>query len=212
MSVSFGGGFLPTKLELIRLRRSLEVSRNVYRILEDKREILIRQLDEFIEKASEARAELDEPLMDAYKSMFDAYLTLGPIQTESIASTTPSVIGVVMKPRSVMGIQVPSLEVEKMQVGLTYGFSDSNSALDLASLKFRKIVEVICRAAELENAIFRLAEELKKTQRLINALEYVVIPRYQNAIKFISSTLEEREREDFTKLKIVKRMLERGAA
>lgn len=187
------------------------MSRNVYRILEDKREILIRQLDEFIEKASEARVQLDEPLMDAYKSMFDAYLTLGPVQTEAVASTTPDVISVSMKPRSVIGIQVPSLEIERRQVGLTYGYSDTNSALDFASQKFRKIMEVICRAAELENAIFRLAEELKKTQRLINALEYVVIPRYQNAIKFISSTLEEREREDFTKLKIVKRILERGS-
>ncbi|MEM3126424.1 MAG: V-type ATP synthase subunit D, partial [Candidatus Caldarchaeum sp.] len=89
------------------------------------------------------------------------------------------------------------------------GFLDTTPVFDEAVTKFRNILAPICRVAEVENAIFRLAEELKKTQRLLNALEHLIIPRYQEAIKFISANLEEREREDFVKLKHVKRLMER---
>jgi len=75
----------------------------------------------------------------------------------------------------------------------------------------RKVLPSIFRAAEYENAIFRLAKELEKTQRLLNALEYMIIPRYENSIRYIQATLEEREREEFSRLKHVKKVLEKKA-
>lgn len=208
MSVSFGGKYLPTKLELIRIRRSLQVAQNVYRILEDKRDILVRRLNELIEEAEEARRKLMEPLTKAYDALHESLLIMGPLRLQSIATNVPETVSVRAKSRTIMGINIPTVELDGGKIGLTYGFADTTVSLDEAASMFRELVGVICKAAELENAIFRLAEELKKTQRLLNALQHVVIPRYRDAIKFISMTLEERERDDFVKLKHIKRRFE----
>ena len=208
MSVSFGGKYLPTKLELIRIRRSLQVAQNVYRILEDKRDILVRRLNELIEEAEEERRKLTEPLMKAYDALHESLLSMGPLRLQSIAANVPETVSVKVKSRTIIGINVPVVEMEGGRIGLTYGFADTSVSLDETANMFRELVGTVCKAAELENAIFRLAEELKKTQRLLNALEHVVIPRYKNSIKFISMTLEERERDEFVKLKRIKRKLE----
>ena len=88
------------------------------------------------------------------------------------------------------------------------GFADSNSNLDQATKMMRLVLPRILKAAEYENTILGLARGLEKTQRLINALEYVIMPDYQESIKFISSILEEREREDFARLKHVKKVIQ----
>lgn len=209
MSVSFGGKVLPTKLEMIRLRRSLQVAKSVHRILEDKRDVLIRRLNDLIERAEKEREGIVEPLTRAYSSLFQAYMAMGPTKVEAIASTTPEAVSVSVKEQTIIGIRVPTIEVEERRVGLTYGFADTTAMFDETIRRFSELLPRICRVAEIENAIFRLAEELKKTQRLINALEHLIIPRYIESIKFIASTLEERERDDFVKLKHIKRVLER---
>jgi V/A-type H+-transporting ATPase subunit D len=209
MSVSFGGKFLPTKLELIRIRRSLSVARNVHRILEDKRDVLINKLNEMIEKAEKARIELYTPLREAYNSLSRAYMSIGISTLDTIASTVPETIDLEIRLKTILGVKTPTIDARFTEPPLTYGFKDTNVYLDDAAQNFRKLIPRICEAAEIENTIFRLAEELRKTQRLLNALEHVVIPRYEEAIKFISMTLEEREREEFVKLKHIKGILER---
>jgi len=211
MSVSFGAKVLPTKLELMRIRRSLRVAEAVYKILEDKREILLRRLEELIVEASRARDEVWQPLNDAYHALFNAYLKLGPIKLESIALTTPTQIGADVDTKMILDVKVHSLKM-KINKELTYGFMDTSFNLDEATKKMRDALPFIFKAAEIENAVFSLARELDKTQRLINALEYLVIPTYQENIKYISSSLDEREREDFVRLKHVKRILERSRA
>lgn len=208
MSVSFGGKFLPTKLELIRIRRSLRVAKNVHRILEDKRDILINRLNDMIERAEQARKKLSTPLREAYRSLSRAYMALGISGVDTVAAAVPETIQAEIRLKTVLGIRMPSLEVRFTEPPLVYGFKDTNVDLDDASKRFRSLIPAICEAAEIENTIFRLAEELKKTQMLLNALENIVIPRYMEAIKFISMTIEEREREEFIKLKHIKRSLE----
>ncbi|MCS7110527.1 MAG: V-type ATP synthase subunit D [Candidatus Caldarchaeum sp.] len=209
MSVSFGGKFLPTKLELIRARRSLQVAKSIYRILEDKRDVLVRRLNDLVDVAEEERQKMEQPLRQAYMSLFKSYADMGSMKVESIAATTPPSIEVKVSEKTMLGIRIPTLEIASTKIPLNYGFLDTTSSFDEAVKNFREILDTMCRVAEVENTIFRLAEELKKTQRLLNALEHLIIPRYQEAIKFISSSLEEREREDFVKLKHVKRILER---
>ncbi|MEM0440024.1 MAG: V-type ATP synthase subunit D [Candidatus Caldarchaeum sp.] len=209
MSVSFGGRFLPTKLELIRARRSLQVAKSIYRILEDKRDVLVRRLNDLVDVAEEEREKMEKPLRQAYMSLFKAYAEMGSMKVESIASTTPPSITVNVSEKTILGIRIPTLEIASTKIPLNYGFLDTTASFDEAVRNFREILETMCKVAEIENTIFRLAEELKKTQRLLNALEHLIIPRYQEAIKFISASLEEREREDFVKLKHVKRILER---
>lgn len=199
----------PTRIELIRLKRSLRVAAKVHDILEDKREVLLRRLDEVIEQARKGREEIWTPLTEAYRALFDAYLKMGPLTLESVALTTPVRIDATINIRTIVDVDVPTLQVTEKEVGVTYGFADTNVSLDATTRHMRRLLPTIFKAAEAENAIFRLANELERTQRLINALEYVIIPQYRDSIKFISSTLEERAREDFVKLKHVKRVLER---
>ena len=212
MSVSFGRKFLPTKIELIRIKRSLSVARSVYKILEDKREVLLRRLDELIEQAGKAREDLWTPLSDAYRALFDSYLKLGPLTVESVAATIPKGVELSLKTQRIIDVTVPSVQLKDRPLALGYGFADTSSALDAASLAMRQVLPAILRAAEIENSIFRLASELERTQRLLNALEYIIIPQYEEAVKTISSTLEEHEREEFVRLKKIKRVLERRKA
>ncbi len=209
MSVASSGKVLPTKIGLIQTKRSLRTSRKVYKILEDKREVLLKRLDEMINEAQKSREDMWTPLSEAYRALYDSYLTLGPAKLESIGSSTPPTLDVAVNERTIVSVSVPTMEISQKNVGLTYGFADTNTSLDTATRMMREVLPGILKAAEVENAIFRLATELEKTQRLLNALEYIIIPGYQGTIKFISATLEEREREEFVRLKHVKRILER---
>jgi V/A-type H+-transporting ATPase subunit D len=208
--MSFGRGVLPTKIELIRIRRSLKVAKMVHKILDDKREVLLKRIDEMIEEANKAREDIWAPLEQVYSSVFDAYLSLGTGTLESIASLTPSAMEVDVNVRRIVDVKVPTLQVSTKNIeSLSYGFADTNAAVDKAAKLIKNLLPGICKAAEFENAIFSLAKELERTQRLINALEYVIMPQYDNAIRFITATLEEREREEFVRLKKVKVVLER---
>jgi V/A-type H+-transporting ATPase subunit D len=212
MSVASGSNVLPTKIELISTRRRLQTAVRVKKVLDDKREVLLKRLDEVIQQATAARDKISQPLSDAYLALYDAYLELGPLRLEGTAANTPPIVEADVAVRGIVGVEVPSVRLSEKEVGMTYGFADTSVAVDSASRQMRKVLPSIFRAAEFENAIFRLAKELEKTQHLLNALEYVIIPRYENSIRYIQQTLEEREREEFTRLKHVKKVLERKAA
>lgn len=212
MSVAAAGKVLPTKIELIKTRRSLSTARRVYRVLDDKREVLLKKLDEMIQKAGTAREEIWQPISDAYFALYDSYLRLGPLRLEGIAANTPPVVEADVIVKRIVDVDVPALKLTEKNVNMTYGFADTSVSVDKASRLIRKALVSIFRAAEFENAIFRLASELEKTQRLINALEYLIIPRYESSIRYIQATLEEREREEFVRLKHVKRVLEAKVA
>jgi V/A-type H+-transporting ATPase subunit D len=209
MSASFGKGALPTKIELIRIKRSLKVAKMVHKILDDKREVLLKRIDEMIEEANKAREDIWAPLETIYNAVFDAYLSLGTGTLESIAMLTPSAMEVDVNVRRIVDVKIPTLQVSTKNLeSLSYGFADTNAAVDKAAKLIKNVLPGICKAAEFENAIFSLAKELERTQRLINALEYVIMPQYENSIRFITATLEEREREEFVRLKKVKVVLE----
>ncbi len=212
MSVASGGNVLPTKIELIGTRKRLQTAVRVKKVLDDKRDVLLKRLDEMIDKATVARDGISQPLSDAYLALYDAYLKLGPLRLEGIAANTPPMVEADVAVRRVVDVDIPSIKLSEKEVGMTYGFADSNVAVDRASRQMRKVLPSIFMAAEYENAIFRLAKELEKTQRLLNALEYMIIPRYETSIRFIQATLEEREREEFSRLKHVKKVLEKKVA
>jgi V/A-type H+-transporting ATPase subunit D len=206
--MSFGRNIVPTKIELIRLKRSLKVAKMVHKILDDKREVLLKRIDEMIEDANKAREEIWSPLDDVYNAVRAAYMSLGTNTVESISMLTPPSMEVDVNVKRIVDVKVPSLQVSSKGDKLSYGFADTNASVDKASKLIKNILPGICKAAEYENAIFSLAKELEKTQRLINALEYVIMPQYEGAIKFITASLEEREREEFVRLKKVKSILE----
>ncbi|MEM4590561.1 MAG: V-type ATP synthase subunit D [Nitrososphaerota archaeon] len=212
MSVAFGRGYLRTRLELIRLRRSVRTAQRVYRILEDKRDVLIRRLSELVSEAQEMRSRVLANLSESYRHLLQAYLELGPERIESISSSAPVSLQIKLNTFSMMGISLVSIEASIKETGPLYGFGDTSINLDEASRKIRNVIVDICKAAAAESNIFRVANELRRTQRLLNALEYIIIPRYEEAIKTISMALEESDRDYFVKLKHIKELLERRAS
>jgi len=209
--MSFGKNVTATKIELIKIRRSLQVSKMVHKILDDKREVLLKKIDEMIEEANKTRGDIWSPLAEIYSAVYDSYMSLGTSTLESISDSTPGIMEVNVNVRRIVDVKIPTLQIKTKEGGqeLSYGFSETNVYVDKASKLIKNMLPQICKAAEYENAIFSLAKELEKTQKLINALEFVIIPQYQNAISFIKGTLEEREREEFVRLKKVKAVLDR---
>jgi V/A-type H+-transporting ATPase subunit D len=209
--MSFGKNVTATKIELLKIKRSLQVSTMVHKILDDKREVLLKKIDEMIEEANKTRGDIWSPLSDIYSAVYDSYMSLGTSTLESISDSTPGIMEVNVDVRRIVDVKIPTLKIKTKEAGqeLSYGFSETNVYVDKASKLIKNMLPQICKAAEYENAIFSLAKELEKTQKLINALEFVIIPQYQNAISFIKGTLEEREREEFVRLKKVKVALDK---
>ena len=170
----------------------------------------LKNIEEMIQEASKARGGIWDPLQDIYKSVNEAYLALKVLDTvDSVAESTPPVMEVEVHVRRVVDVKIPALTVtEKDTKSMPYGFADTNSSIDRAAKQIKELMPKICKAAEYENSIFSLAKALEKTQKLLNALENVIIPQYQQKIRFILATLEEREREEFAKLKKVKAKME----
>ena len=207
--MSFGQNVSATKIELLKFKKSTQVATMVQKILDDKRKVLLKNIEEMIEEASKARGGIWEPLQDIYKSVNEAYLALGSDTVDSVAESTPPVMEVEVSTRRVVDVKIPALSVtEKDTKSMPYGFADTNSSIDRAAKQIKELLPKICKAAEYENSIFSLAKALEKTQKLLNALENVIIPQYQQNIRFIAQALEEKEREEFAKLKKVKAKIE----
>ena len=208
--MSFGQNVAATKIELLKYKRSSQVATMVQKILDDKRKVLLKNIEEMIEAASKARGGIWDPLQDIYRSVNEAYLLLGTTTVDSVAQSTPAVMEVDVKVKRVVDVKIPVLNVtERDTKSMPYGLADTNSSIDRAAKQIKVLLPQICKAAEYENSIFSLAKALEKTQKLLNALENVIIPQYQQRIKFILATLEEREREEFAKLKKVKAAMEK---
>ena len=207
--MSFGQNVATTKIELFKYKRSSQVATMVQKILDDKRKVLLKNIEEMIDEASKARGGIWDPLQDIYTSVNEAYLALGTSTVDTVAESTPPIMQVSVKVRRVVDVKIPTLTVTEKDTGmLPYGFTDTNSSIDRAAKQIKELLPSICKAAEYENSIFSLAKALEKTQKLLNALENVIIPQYKQHIRFILATLEEREREEFAKLKKVKAAME----
>jgi V/A-type H+-transporting ATPase subunit D len=210
--MSFGRRATATKIELIKIRRSMQVAKMVHKILDDKREVLLKKIDEMIEEANKAREDIWSPLGEIYTAVFNGYMSLGTMTLESISDSTPAIMETDVNVRRIVDVKIPTLQIKTKEGGgshLSYGFGETNATVDKAAKLIKNMLPNVCKAAEYENAIFSLAKELERTQKLINALEYVIIPQYEYSIAFIKATLEEREREEFVRLKKVKVVLDK---
>ncbi|MGQ0377316.1 MAG: V-type ATP synthase subunit D [Nitrososphaerota archaeon] len=208
--MSFGQNVAATKIELLKYKRSSQVASMVQKILDDKRKVLLKNIEEMITEATKARGGIWEPLQDVYNSVNEAYLSLGTTTVDSVAQAAPAVMQVDVNVKRVVDVTIPALNVAEKDIkSMPYGFADTNASIDRAAKQIKVMLPKICKAAEYENSIFSLAKALEKTQKLLNALENVIIPQYRLRIKFILSTLEEREREEFARLKKVKAAIEK---
>ena len=208
--MSFGQNVTATKIELFKYKRSSQVATMVQKILDDKRKVLLKNIEEMIAEAQKTRGGIWEPLQDIYQSVNESYLSLGVGTVDSVAQSTPAVMEVESDVKRVVDVTIPVLSVtEKDTKSIPYGFADTNASIDRGAKLIKDLLPKICKAAEYENSIFSLEKALEKTQKLLNALENVIIPQYKQRVRFILATLEEREREEFARLKKVKASMEK---
>lgn len=196
----------PTKGNLILAKNSLALSRQGYDLMDKKRNILIRELMELISEATQIQSEIDETFREAYLSLQKANIQMGIHEVEAFSQMVAVERSIQVKRRSVMGAEIPCVEYEKGDRKPSYEFYGTTVALDEAKEKFDKVKFLTMRLAQIENSAYRLAMNIKKTQKRANALSNITIPRFERLTKEIQNALEEKEREEFTRLKVIKRM------
>ena len=193
---------LPTKGNLIATKHSLELATTGYELMDRKRNILTREMMGLISEAEALQSRIDSTFTEAYDALMLANITIG--KTIHVAESVPIDNSVEIRYRSVMGVEIPTVSADPPSQRVTYGLSVTNSALDEALMKFHKVKELTKELAEMENTIYRLAFTIKKTQKRANALRNIVIPGYESTIALITEALEEKEREEFSRLKVIK--------
>lgn len=195
----------PTKGNLILAKNALALSKQGFDLMDKKRNILIRELMELISEASDIQNQIDETFSNAYQALQKANIQMGIHQVEQIAKAVPVENSIRIKRRSVMGTEIPKVEYEKKKQVPAYSFFYTRMSLDEACQQFEKVKELTIRLAEIENSAYRLAYNIKKTQKRANALSNITIPKYEKLSREIQDYLEEKEREEFTRQKVVKK-------
>ncbi|HBN84941.1 MAG TPA: V-type ATP synthase subunit D [Clostridiales bacterium] len=197
----------PTKSNLFKAKSSLVLAQKGFDLLDRKRNILINEMMNIADQAKKIQQEIALFLAEAYRALQTANIAMGIKEVDDITYGIPNdeTFDVLLK--SVMGVDVPVVKFKKNDIVPTYGFFNTNSSLDEARQKFYEVRYKIYELAEKENTIFKLAKEIEKTNKRTNALQHIQIPKYKEQIKYIQELLEEKDREDFYRLKKVKKKI-----
>jgi len=192
----------PTKGNLMRAKRSLVQARLGYELMDRKRNILIREMVQLSEAAKELEGKIESVFSVAYLALQKANIMLGVNVPAS--SQIPLEDRVKVTYRSVMGVVLPRVTLEREPIKAHYGTTQANSQFDVAYVKFNETKYLAATIAEVENSIYRLAVAIKKTQKRANALKNILIPMYKEQVAFITNALEEKDREEFSRQKVIK--------
>lgn len=195
----------PTKSNLMSAKATLEFSKKGYELLDQKRNVLIREMMSLIDRAKEIQSKVKVTFEEAYEALRMANLTMGIADVEDIGDSTPEDSEFEILYKSVMGVEIPKIKYKRKDVQPVYSFYQTNVSIDVAFKKFQEIKWLILELTEVENSVYKLAIEIKKTQKRANALENIQIPKYTDLVKYIQDALEEKDREDFFRLKVVKK-------
>ena len=194
----------PTRSNLLRTRHALDLTREGFEILDRKREVLTNELIHVAHDAAALQDQVWHLLDEAYEALKIARLSTGREHLEWAALSLQSGIRAEVIPHSVMGVVLPSVRIVNIPAQVPYGLGDTTVPMDETVVCFRRVLEEIPLLAEMMTTVWRLALELQKTQRRVNALQYIFIPQYEETVKFIENALEEREREEIFRLKRIK--------
>jgi V/A-type H+-transporting ATPase subunit D len=200
----------PTKSSYLTLRRQLAFAREGYELLEQKRQILIFELMSRLGRARDAERRIGEATAEAFAALRESLLDIGSDGVDRAALAVVPQYKLTLSDQGLMGIRIPKVTVEAEPPGVQFGVAGTSAAADDAMRLFTELLKLLGELAELENAVLRLARELRKTQRRCNALSKIFIPNYSETIGYILSSLEERERESFIILKMIKDRMSRA--
>jgi V/A-type H+-transporting ATPase subunit D len=192
-----------TKSNLLRLKEDLGLAQEGRQLLDEKREVILREVFSHMEDMRRARAEAASLLTEAYKELAAACAALGRDQIARAALASPPLAEISVQERSLFGVVLPLLNWETKDPSPPWGLLSSSLELDLARQKFLAAMRRLIELAELEIAFQRLAVELRKTQKRVNALQNLLIPQYRETLTYMEDGLEEREREALFQLKRV---------
>ena len=196
----------PTKGNLMLAKNSLALAHQGYDLMDKKRNILLKELMSLIDEAKDIQEEIDQTFTKAYACLQRANIEHGISKVRELAFTVPIEDSIRIQTRSIMGTEIPHVKYDAKQNDLTYSFSTTRESIDIAREAFREVKDLTIKLSMVENAAYRLATNIKKTQKRANALKNITIPMYSNLVYTISIALEEKEREEFTRLKVIKRM------
>jgi V/A-type H+-transporting ATPase subunit D len=204
-------GINPTRMELLKLKDREKLAVKGHSLLKEKRNALIMEFFNILERVKGSREGVEATLQEAYKDLNDAQMVMGDLAVQKSAMSVKESVNVEIESRSVMGVVVPLIESEigqKNMVQRGYGFLETSVKLDEAASKFEESIKLIIELAEIEKTIMLLAIEIESTKRRVNALEHIIIPKIENTVKYIEMRLEEMERENFVRLKMIKKTME----
>ena len=196
----------PTKGNLILAKNSLKLSRQGYELMDKKRNILIREMMNLINQAKDIQTQIDVTFRTAYAALQKANMEIGIAFVQQIAGTVPIENSITIQTRSIMGTEIPHVKYIPDDGTPTYSFGTTHESIDTAREAFRRVKDLTVKLSMVENAAYRLASNIKKTQKRANALQNITIPMYSQLVYSITNALEEKEREEFTRLKVIKRM------
>ena len=195
---------VPTKGNLIAMKKSLQLANLGYNLMDQKRNVLIKEMMTLLDDVKIIRDQITSSYQEAYDALQEANISMGLIS--SIVNSTPEDYGISIAYRSVMGVEIPKISYNQHPLKMTYDIERSNSKVDYAYNCFYRVKQLTVLLAEVENSVYRLANTIRKTQKRANALKNISIPRFESTIKVISEALEEKEREEFTRQKVIKEM------
>lgn len=201
----------PTRGNLVKIQKSITQAQNGHDLLEQKRQVLMMELVKHIDVAKNVQEEVATVFQNAYEALQRANISLGIDTVDDIVRSVPLTDEIVVRLRSVMGVEIPDIDELDCSIKPSYSLYGSTGAMDDAYLSFREVLMTLLKLAEVETSAYRLAVQIRKTHRRVNALEKVVIPAGRAESAFINSVLEEGEREDFVRMKIAKTNREKRA-
>ena len=205
------GTISATRMELLNTRARIRLAQKGHDLLKEKMDALVIELYAIKDEVRQARKQVEEELLIAYQSLAKAEMIVGPDKIRDLAQYAPSVLEIKTQTVSIMGVKSARFivdEVQKEGEEVFYGLTSSSAQLDRAIVYFRKSLRTLMIIAEKMTLLEKLAIEINKTKRRVNALNYILIPKLRATATFIASTLEEQERETFSRLKRVKAILE----
>ncbi len=205
----------PTRMVLTSLRKRLKVAVRGHKLLKDKRDELMKRFLELARKNKALREEVERQLMDVYGSFTIANAVTNAQYLEEALMLPKQSVAIEMSSKNVMSVDVPVFEfktkTDDMADIFPYGFAATSGELDTAIARLAEVFPVMLELAAMEKEANLLASEIEKTRRRVNALEYVMIPRFQETIRYISMKLDENERGNQTRLMKVKDMMLKAA-
>lgn len=205
----------PTRMELTRIKRRLVTAKRGHKLLKDKRDEMVRQFIALVRQNYALRQEVEKELNIALSNFALARSVTEPELMEEALLYPARNVAVEMEMRSVLSVHVPTLRVleETMhETVLSYGLAETSAQLDGAIAGLAALLPKLIKLAEVEKACDLLADDIEKTRRRVNALEYVMIPQFEETIRFITMKLDENERGNLTRLMKVKSMIQERAA